>query len=95
MHVTQFDIAHLNDDLVKIIVVNIDKDFPEGHPGPATGIMRAFALALVRALRERRLTIRVAEEDLLNADVEEGAQIPDGEDPVAYSLGDLDGWEPS
>jgi hypothetical protein len=93
--VDQFDIAGVSDVVLKRLVLELDARFPEGGPNPTTGLFRGLARSLAAALTERQTTEAYLEAELMNAGDDMGGQIPEGEDPIAHTLRELDGWEPS
>jgi hypothetical protein len=93
MIVTQRDIAHLSDADVRAVVVAImatvdGNETPSRPSGGLPDFWRRFAVALVRASRERRRAFAVVELDYINGD-DDGAIVEPDVDPVADALDEL------
>ena len=89
MNVTQSDIAHLDDDTLKLLVVGIRDAFPP-ETGPVPDLMRTFSFALIRAIRERRTWFLLAEVDAMNDD-RPGKLLEPGDDPIGDAIRELRG----
>ncbi len=97
MRIEQADIAHLRDDEVRRLVLELVDSVSEldaaEHGGSRAAALpdfwRRFAVAVVRVLRERR-GMFAATEFLHDNDLDaEGALVEPGSDPVADALDDL------
>lgn len=87
MRIEQADIAHMSDAELKRLVVSMDSRMD--LTTPTTGrdeFWRRLAIAVMRAVRERRTTFLIAEAEVMNGDGVGYLVGDDDEDPVAEML---------
>ena len=93
MRISQHDLAQLNDNQIKAMVVGLnDVIGPDNHSAPAY-FLRAVSHHLIRGLKERRRLELLAEAELMNPD-EDGALVGPNDDPVADALRVMRGETP-
>jgi hypothetical protein len=85
--ITQLDLVGTSDDQIRRMVIAL-RHAADGAPPSARRYTDRHAVALVRALNERRRILAVAELEVAE-DREEGALVAPGTDPVADALAEL------
>lgn len=85
MYVSQHDIANLDDVTVKKLVLAANDQAEDPQLGR---LWRAFSHALIRANKERRRLLLIAEAEYMNDDGA-GCLVEPGTDPVAEARAEL------
>ncbi len=89
MYISQSDVAQLSDVDLKRLVIAARTDTDDR----LEPLWHAFSDALIRVIQERRLSVAVFEQELLNGD-DPGELVGPDDDPVADALRELRGEAP-